>query len=430
MLSIRVARFRMLLAGLGVLIALSIGSCGDGGVLGTSDSYPTFSLVGAPNRSLTYEYAISGPGMLPVTGRIAENETRVVVEVPAGPDRLIEILSVDDVYSGRTTSDIAPGATTHVTVQLYPGPVFVDYLGQQIVQIRDMSGVGERSVGGDDVGVTDFWPLDVEYDATGSLWVAQIEDFSGGFYRFSDLSSEGLDFEAGPSSDMAMALAVDSGAERLYCAIGVPTDYVDIMRYGFDGTSDSPLEFPDLENPDIFLTFVSGMTVDRNGFLHVVAADPSKGDVGLLTFDGATGAHVGEFRPLPGLGPEYSYESPAPPIGDIRAVGDDLFVVSAISEPGEPVIFRYNLQLELQDSWGVRTESDTPSAGQFWGPRRFAATRDPSQLIVIDQRDGDFESSGSGRLVEFRYGTVDGWRVFGDTGEFEFFDNGTGPPMT
>ncbi len=430
MLSIRIVGFRMVLAGLAVLTALFFGSCGDGGVLGTSDSYPTFSLVGAPDRSLTYEYAISGPGMLPVTGRIAENETRVVVEVPAGPDRLIEILSVDDVYSGRTTADIAPGATTHVTVRLYPGPVFVDYLGQQIVQIRDMSGVGQRSVGEPDLDVTTmFRPVDAAYDGTGALWVPTYDYGYGELYRFSDLSSDKLEFEDFvPNSGGPMAVAVDSAAEWLYCAIGYAGENVDIERYGFDGTPDFQWPLNNLGIP-ISATFVSGMTVDSNGYLHVVAADLDQGMAGLLTFNGATGALVGDFVPLPGGVPaEYMHMDGPPPIGDIRAVGEDLFVVSAISEPGQPVIFRYNLQLELQDSWGVRTESDTPSAGQFWGPRRFVATRNPSQLIVIDQRDGDFGSSGSGRLVEFRYGTVDGWRVFGDTGEFEFFE--TGPPMT
>ena len=430
MLSIRVAGCRVVLAGLAVLTALFFASCGDGGLLGRGEAYPTFSLVGAPDRSLAYDYAISGPDMLPITGRVAENETRVVVEVPAGADRLIQILSVGDVYSGRTTADLAPGATTVVTIRLYPGPVFVDFLGQQIVQIRDMSGAGQRSVGEvvDGASTYALSAVDAAYEESGALWVAS--DFGGSgpeLIRFYDLGALETEMDAvWPEYYGLRAVAVDTVEERLYAGVYDQYYYDEptIFAIGLDGVYVENFVV-ELTDPELGLEWpiVSGLTVDTTGTVHALIFDSYGGATsGIARFHRETGQRIGDLKSLPGVVPEYSYGSPAPPIGDLRAVGSDLFVVSAISEPGEAVIFRYNLQLELQDSWGRRTESGAPSAGEFWGPRRFAATRDPSQLVVIDQRDGGENGPGSGRLVEFRYGTTEGWAVFGDRGEFEFFD--------
>lgn len=403
------------------LVVILLSSCADSGLL--SDAYPRFSLVGAPDRDLSFEYAISGPLMRSLSGVLNADAQPTVVQVPAGPNRLIEVLSVDDVYSGRTTADLPSGITTTVTIRLFPGPVIVDYLGKQIVQIRDLTGAGERRVTETDLDGTVFAPVDATYDSTGALWVASYENGYGALYRFTDLSRESVEFSyvttdgGGP-----LAIAVDPVAKWVFCAIGYPGEYVYIARYGFDGEPDFQWEIPNLD-PLISVNVVSGMTVDANGNLHVFAGDLNDLIVGILTFDGATGELIGDFVPLPGEVPShYMYMYDPPPIGDILAAGEDLFVVSAVSGSDVPTVFRYDLQLELKDSFGTKTESDNPSAGEFWGPRRFAATRDLTQLMLIDQREGDFEESGSGRVVGFHFGTSDDWMSFGESGIYGFYD--------
>lgn len=182
------------------------------------DEYPRFSLVGdLPERVTELELTIDAPDMTAINTTINANDGPHAVQIPRGENRRIEVLAVDDVYSGGVTADFPDAGEHEVTVPMKPGPVIPDPGNERLVQIRDMSGAGRRDLDPDSgVAIEDFQPTDVDYDEEGYLWVAEGGGLGTfGLLRIHDLSDEeGAEgFLGGTSVD---ALAVDSERGRVY----------------------------------------------------------------------------------------------------------------------------------------------------------------------------------------------------------------------
>jgi hypothetical protein len=190
---------------------------------------------------------------------------------------------------------------------------------------------------------------------------------------------------------------------------------------------------------DYDIQYITGLSFDSRGNLFALAAmtpvdTPSESpDVAVLRIDPDQSTPV-EYEMLPyAQDPPFYGVSATTPWGDVRVAGERVagervYVASAASEPGDPAVFAYDRDLNLTGEWGAITTASDPAPGEFWGPRRFAATRDPSDLVLIDQTDVDPAAStgladGTGRLVQFRYDTTDGWQTFGRDG-YTFFDTG------
>ena len=422
---------------LAVITAFLLFACSDPATQSAAASYPTFSFVGAPNREITYDLSITAPDMRPIElTDIGPTTGSVRVEVPAGPDRLIDMRARNDIYSGSTTRTLRAGRTENVRLHLLPGPVFVDRGGFQVsdpgvVQIRDL-GVPVDSVFdlgqgvGRFLGISGPLYLQVGYAADGMLW-SLVQDDGPVYIETYDSWEEvasgadngpieltGLDFDP-----ITVDLSTDAG---LIAAGGF--DWQDEGIALFDAAGVRVETFPG--EPGFGVRSVTGLAFAENGHLFAVGeivVDEVR-HVALIRFD--IGADSATYVQLPGTHTVRDYFGPTP-WADVRVIANDVFVVSAAAGEGDASVYRFDLNLNLLDEWGDRTNSGSPDTGEFWGPRRFVATRRENELIVVDQKDDnqnlDPDLDATGRLLRFQFGTNDGWQAFG-AGEFGFFDTG------
>ncbi|MFP4510985.1 MAG: hypothetical protein ACLFNQ_12760 [Spirochaetaceae bacterium] len=418
-----------------VTLVLLMSACSQAVFQSDTPAYPTFNLVGAPtDRNVTYELNITGDGMTPITRTgIGPTSGSLTLEVPAGRDRTFELLAENDVYSGITTTSLAGGRENRVTLPILPGPVFVDFdggteePGPRLFQIRDL-GVPSSSVTDEDdnrgreVFLSEFTPVDVAYGATSGLLYV-LDEFAGQIATLDDLSdSENIDNLDGPDEIISNPLLLD---------VNEAAGTVVLMTFNAFYTND-------IQDPGVWTesSFESGsdapptgVAISDDGFLYVVADiyvfedDVEVSGPALLRINPDV-PEDRQYVTLPGTQsvPGYSAFSGPPTWGDVRIIDDRVYVISAVAGEGNPAVYQYDLDLDLVAEWGTTTTASEPEDGEFWGPRRFVATRRDDELIVIDQKD-NFEEplDGSGRLVRFEFGTTDGWQTFGE-GEFGFFD--------
>ncbi len=423
---------------LAVITAFLLFACSDPATQSAAASYPTFSFVGAPNREITYDLSITAPDMRPIElTDIGPTTGSVRVEVPAGPDRLIDMRARNDIYSGSTTRTLRAGRTENVRLHLLPGPVFVDRGGAGesdpgVIQVRDL-GVPVESVFDGESGLGRFAPFDgpvhleTGFTADGTLWslvdseVATIEVYgawedlvNGSFENPIDLA--GLDLDA---------IAADISTSHDWIAVGGVHDQDEGIAL-FDDAGNRNDNFR--SEPEFQVASASGLAFGGSDLLFAVGEIIHEGNtlVAIARFDIANDTE--DHRELPGnqSAPEYD-DGLNPPWADVRVIGSNVFVVSAAAGDGDASVYHFDLDLNLLGQWGNRTNSGSPDSGEFWGPRRFVATRRENELIVIDQKDDDQHMSpdpeldGTGRLVRFEFDSNNGWQVFGE-GDFGFFD--------
>lgn len=369
------------------------------------------------------------------------------LEVPAGRDRHIAIVSRNDVYAGRVTTSVAPGRETTVNVPIYPGPVFMDLAGgdsetpSPLVQIRDLS--AEPGTGTVRSLAANPFATDVEYAADGTVWSLQVpesEGFGPFFAGIDEFSSAepvrtigyGSVDDLGPPT----AMAIDSRNGRIAVAELPAETQAQVYVASLSSEAVSAANSLDLEplSLDYDIQYITGLSFDTSGIVFALAAmtpvdTPADApDVAVLRIDPDQSTPV-EYQILPYTqDPPFYGGSTTTPWGDVRVVGQRVYVASAAGEAGDPAVFAYDLDLNLTGEWGSITTGSDPAPGEFWGPRRFAATRNPSELILVDQTDVDPAAStgladGTGRLVQFRFGTTDGWQTFGRE-QYTFFNTG------
>lgn len=444
--------FKSVLMFLGALLFL--GACSDVALQSLQRAYPQFSLVGAPDRPVTFDLSIDGPGMDTIGPvEVGPEQRSTVLEIPAGRNREFSFVAQDDVYSGHAVASIAGGRETTVTVPIVPGPVFVDLdggeleSGPRVVQVRDLN-VPSDSVESETDGRGRMWSnsqvLDAGYDTSGRLWLLR---WFGEGPVFTEFYSSWGDAEPEPVESVSLEI----GAGDIPTTAAVAVDYERIAVGGeaagetgnavslFDFAGGA-LDLPEIEinGEPLNIPAVSGLAFDNEGSLWAVgfAFVDDEGSEGsgltpvVVKYDPGVG--VADYRLLPG-----DFFVPTPlrvPWADIAATDDGVFIASStypadssgpndINDLDHPVLYRYDYDMRLNDTWGRRSTLENVGASEFWGPRRFAATRNPEQLIVIDQKDaGEFDNlDGTGRLVEFEFGTTNGWQEFG-RGEYELFD--------
>ncbi len=419
-----------------------LGACSDVALQSAQPAYPQFSLIGAPDRPVTFDLSVRGPGMDTIgLVEVGPDQRSTVLEVPAGRNREFSFVAQDDVFSGHAVASIAGGRETTVTVPIVPGPVFVSLLQDgdslpRLVQIRDMNArvdsdtVRDRSIGSAET-------VNVVYSEAGDLWFFEREgEITSGITRISSFPVDGpsdplIDYSVddvdGFLSPSALAINSDNSqvavAPAPFGGLSPPLDvFLETWTESEEIAEDSGLGVSLPSDEDI--SYISGLSFGPNGTLYALSSlsggELEIASVALIRIpinDPSNADHT----ILPGA--PTIYQPPNTPWGDVRVVGDSVYAISAAGRAGDPAVYEYDLDLNPVDTWGEITTDPDPQPGEFWGPRRFAATRNPEQLIVIDQKDaGEFDNlDGTGRLVEFQFGTTNGWQEFGRE-EFGFFD--------
>lgn len=387
--------------------------------------YPTFSLVGElPDRVEELELTIESPDIDPVHEIIAAQDGPHIIELEPGEDRFIEVLTVDDVYSGSVTADFPAPGEYEVTIPMLPGPVIPDPGNERLVQIRDMSGAGRRELGAD--VLEGFEPRDAAYeDNDGSLWIANGSGEPFGLLRVNDLSDEQTieGFEEDIGVD---ALALDSESDRVYVWASVPQAddglyYVDLQTAEL---SDEPViaawqlagEIVNGEGAS-----AHGLDVDDDGYIvaavntnefenwfWVVRIDPDSSED--MVVDSLSSEALGWENILPDP-------------------NDSLGVIRDVVVRGESVYATMAVDIDVEYDKMVRFESDfdpdsvepvTLDGEEFLGPQRFVANRDNSDRIIVTDWRG---FSSDGRLVELELSAAPEWTVFTPAEDlFAFFD--------
>lgn len=409
--------------GVGVMFVIVTVSGCVGPLSGVEESvYPRFSLVDDfPDRVQEVELTVEGPGMSTIRNTMTRDDRSLVLEIPTGQNRTIQLLT-DDVYSSRVTTNLATGRTYEFFLPLLAGPVYVDTQGNRVVQIRDLSGVGQRAYdgpGGEPNGnpfeLTE--PIDAAYDATGRLWVASQDSLA----VFSDLSEGAEPVVENSDVGEILAIAVDSANRKTYFVTDT-TAFVGSKQMVISKVDlhDDLLELADQPLLIIDDIDVYGMDLGPNGVLYLVRSSENDDEVIIEGYD----ANDFDSGPLYSANIQatlWNMQANTTPIADVRATDRGVLVVVAHADTAN-TIYRYSHTLSFQESWGSRSEEADPARGELWGPRRFVATRRENELIVIDQQvDEDFNSSAPGRLVQFEFGTTDGWQTF-DDGVSDYFD--------
>ncbi len=402
-----------------------LASCSDVLHQSTQPARLDLSLTGpVPERIGAFELEVSAPGMETITEQLGPRGSgTTTLELPGGRNRRFSIFSINedgdyDVYAGEMVASVAPGRQTRVRVPVTPGPVIVDNQNNRFVQISDIENRAQRSISGDDLGEITLQPSDAVYDDSGRLWVVSDIQTSAAIVAFSSIGG-GLvesDIETNVVYQNS-ALSVDSSTERLY-VYGSDTENYGIWTFDFDGqllTSGLPIN-GFLENP--WFRSVSGLSVDPTGeYLFIVAA----------TFDERTPVVLKLNIETEEVVRSVQFESPFPGSGDPRWFGDVMVMANRVfvADPIDKQVLVYDLDLNHLRTYGsAPRDENRPEPGEFWGPRRFVATRPDDQIIVIDQQfDTNLDDSldGRGRIVSFRLDQPEQWRVLEDD-SFVFFN--------
>lgn len=418
---------------LGVAAALFVlAGCADLAVQESTPAMPSFSLIGAPDRDVDYELSISGPGMDTITRELGTGTGRTTLEVPSGRNRTFSVTS-NDVYSGHATRNLPPGGEVSIPVRLLPGPV-VPYAYEEPpngvppietgwVQLRDLlvpdSSLiddGESNEGdGRARNIERSYPVyDVQFGSDGLLWSYGEPGKAPSLVAVSTLESPQNTTVIEVDAFAFSSLALDTENGR----VAVADQDGNLEAGSISGGSVAPIISPGI------LGNITGIAFGSDGYLYVL----SYNDETVLSKVDSESGDVVDSVAIPSRQPtDFNSGDNESPWGDVKRLGDELLVaLSNVVEGIDPVIYRIGSELEILESFGTRTGDETPSPGEFWGPRRFAAVRRENELIVVDQQDGPTGfpgGPGPGRLVKFNFGSTSDWQVFGESLEdFQPFD--------
>ncbi len=394
-------------------------------------AYPRFALTGeVPDRVTAFDLTIDADDISPVVERVYVDEGPHAFHVPLGTGRTIELLSVGDVYSGRITRDFNNGGEYEVTVPLVAGPVVPDPLNERVVQIRDMTGEGWRSLGNDgDVGtgMEDFTPFGAEYDHSGRLWIVDQHNQRDPAVAFDSLSASNPDVIVTDWSDVgleARSLAIDAQRQQVYFW-GWPDPGWGL--YVADMSGNQVQELPIVNDQ----TLSDALDVDNIEAISGIAVDSDGATIAVVPHGG--GESGGLFVINPDEQDEDAIETVLPSdqillwseldyYADVTIRGDHAYVTNAAAQDNH--VIRIDTDLDPDSIVPVQP----PDGEAFLGPRRFAATRDDMGPIIVTDQDPD-DPEAPGRLVAFENVDGEGWTTLEHNpddpdDEFAFFEFG------
>ncbi len=394
--------------------------------------YPRFSLVGdLPDRVTELELTIDAPDIETIQETISPDDGAHVVELPPGEQRFIELLTIDDVYSGDVTADFPDPGEYEITVPMTPGPIIPDPGNERLVQIRDISGAGRRELGADGIGtLDDFQPSNAAYDDDGYLWVADYGVFpTYGLIRTGDFFDDQT-VDVYLESTAVDALAVDSDRDRVYFW-GFPDPGLGLYVLDTEtgNASDEPIigaedlaeeTIPDPS--DLAESQVFGLDIDENG--HIVAA-VNTNEFGNWFWVVRIDPDADEDLVVDSLAPEAlgwdvfdEVFDPLDVVRDVNVIGNEVYATLAIEDGFDALEYPQMLRFDA-DFNPDSIDAVTPQEGEFLGPQRFVAKREESGPIIVTDWDGDPDNA---RLLAFDPDEEE-WEEYSDAGDpFAFFE--------
>ncbi len=408
----RVFRHGAVFAG-AVIIVFMISGCFFPGAAGSLIT-PAIRVVDLPDASIvgSVTLTVTGSGMDPIEVSYSQLPSTINIAVPEGTDRQFELTVTTGSsytgavasYKGTATADVTSDSTV-VTLDMGIGStkiVVPDEYNNRIVQIDDMSGAGWKSLEGGKMAVfgslnSNFFPVDVDFDQYGNIFVANNNDTYTGIYRFSSITDSSPVPILKPSTVIGMsAVAIDRTNNRIYGLYGTSVIWSD---YAGSLTGGTPFNYIDSN-----LSTVSGIAVDNDGYVYLCGQDyNSEMIIDKFSMDG--GAPVKSYLGAVGT-----------PAMDVTILNGILYAtVSYRTSVARIESFDPDTLLHTASPYSYGTYSSAPSAaGEFAGPHNFLATMN-NNLTIMDSNADNLLS----RIVSVDDITGTGWKIYGAYGSSE-----------
>jgi hypothetical protein len=380
---------------------------------------PNLTVKGAPSDVSAVSLVVTGPGMNPVKSYFSPVPGSITVEVPAGKDRLFELVAYVDPaspsavisFKGTATANLVAGESESIELEMVVGEtklVIPDLQGSigtsRLVQIDDLSGAGWVELVGTDVGWgTNFRPYDVDFDSQGRIYVANYNALAGygRAFRIDDIA--GTNFTTFPDkATQIMTVAVDRYNDYLYYASSSA-----LWRVELDGTNDTTL------TPITGIQTFRGMAVADNGFLYVAGTNPL-GNAAVFRYD-PIAQNVTD-----------TYTTSLNNVWDAFARMPYVYVANHNGAAGDRIL-QLDEFLSFVDGYGDPSPSADNVVGNFYGPKRFVGIL-PKKLVILDERSTNeppFPIWLGDRLVSIEDLNGTGWQTYGTTGsgvgQFNFY---------
>lgn len=316
------------------------------------------------------------------------------IEVPSGIQRTIEVLASTPsaTLRGVAIVDLEPGENTvEIAMHLFQTKIVVpDYNNYRLVQMDDMEGSGFKVINASSIGYTGtFAPYDVDFDDVGRLYIANYASGYENIIRINDINSSS--YVVINSADFEIAtVVVDRKRNYVYYA-----DWQTLYRCNIDGSNLKQ----DFNTSG--MTYFEAISVDDDGNLFISCYYPS--DYSIVKFNPNVGnGQILAYSPMV----INKYWDVIFKNGQCIAAYDDT------SGLNDKLVILNISNLSIMNQYGTGTTNSVPSAGQFWGPRRFVAILNDKFYLIDEGIPGD-------NLVSFSDLNFNNWQRYADS--FTFF---------
>ena len=364
----------------------------------------------APGNISSVTLTITGPDMGTITGTYPPDITSIVVEVPAGSDRNIELvvnIGPSDPghvlsWAGDSTTDLEAGSTKTLTLDMRANEtklIVPDATGNRLLQFDDISGSGQKTRTGPDISFPGtFTPYDVDFDSRGRIYIANSAGGTGTslVLRIDNMDATSYTFITEDIGWVGIrALAIDRVNDLLYFSTSTQLYRWDVAgSVGIVGT----------QLTIIGIGTIQGMDVDENGILYIAGKDGGGADR-VFRYDPVAQNVTGQYVAT-SLNPwDVVVKTPYLYVANENAIG-----VSGMS------ILQLDMNLQFIQGYGddVDDVTDT-SPGKFYGAHRFVAIRN-KKLTIIDDDSDPPSFSPEDKLVSIDDINGNGWTTLPTSG--------------
>jgi hypothetical protein len=318
------------------------------------------------------------------------------IEVPSGIQRTIEVLAntPSATLRGVTVVDLEAGEqTVDIYMHLYQTKIIIpDYNNYRLVQIEDMAGSGFISINGSSISFPGgyIYPYDVDFDDVGRIYLANY-GFSTGqdvVICLDDITDTSYTALGTGSMNGIKSVAVDRQNNLLYY---VTNDK--LYRCSLNGTN---------LKSDFLSTGISNIQgiALYNGKLYIACTYASA--YRIVKYNPEGNGQIEGYTSTT----FYSAWDVIVKNGQCIVADDDTMTLY------DTIVVLNPDNLSYIGSFGTGTNSSSPSAGLFWGPRRFVAILNDKFYLIDEGIVGD-------NLVSFSNLNFDNWQRYADS--FTFF---------
>ena len=390
-----------LAVGVLLLLVITFSGCIFFAASDTGIAVPNLTVKGAPSDITALSLRVTGPGMAPVESYYSSVPSSITIEVPAGNDRLFELIahvgpsspSAAVSFKGTATVDLTAGATRNIILNMITNEtklVFPDatnnYAGGKLIQIDDISGSGLKTREALDIGLGTFTPYDVDFDSLGRIYIANNAGLVANsmVLRIDNMDATTYTMVAQDNTFIGIrSIAIDRNSDLIYYATNN-----ELFRW--DGSTKIQLNTAGIVT-------IRGLSVDEDGILYIAGND---GTDRIFKYD-PNAQSVVDFYDVPGLEP-----------WDVMVKTPYLYVANN-NGTSSNAILQLDLDLNLVKGYGNEIDNVNTNPGQFYGPHRFVAVLNRKFTIL----DDDFSGSNVDKLVSIDDMNGTNWTTLPTTGD-------------